>query len=119
GVLIEFGLGAVGLGLLLIGLIPPLWQVLPWTRAAGAEDVPTLLGSLPLPLINANINLVMGLHEPDTQSLITAIMAVTLVAGTGASPTTSGSDDRLEHTTGVPQASASSGGRPNPSYRDG
>ena len=40
GVLVKFGLGAVGVGLLLVGLIPPLWQVLPWTRAPGAEDVP-------------------------------------------------------------------------------
>ena len=34
---------------------------------------------------------------------------------TAASPTTSGSDDTFEVTTGVPQAIASSGGRPKPS----
>jgi len=83
GVLIKFGLGAVGIGLLLVGLLPPLWQVLPWTRAPGAEDVPTQLATLPLPLINASINLVVGLHEPDLSTLIAAIMAVTLVAGMG------------------------------------
>jgi len=32
-----------------------------------------------------------------------------------ASPTTSGSDDAWDVTTGVPQAIASSGGSPNPS----
>jgi MFS family permease len=83
GVLIQFGLGAVGVGMLLVGLIPPLWQVLPWTRAVDAVDVPTQLGAVPLPLINASINLVVGLHEPDMRSLITAIMAVTLIAGMG------------------------------------
>ena len=36
-----------------------------------------------------------------------------------ASPTTSGSDEMREVTTGVPQAIASSGGRPKPSYSDG
>jgi hypothetical protein len=38
---------------------------------------------------------------------------------TAASPTTSGSEDTFEVTTGVPLAMASSGGRPNPSYSDG
>ena len=36
-----------------------------------------------------------------------------------ASPTTSGSEDTLEHITGQPQAMASRGGRPNPSYSEG
>jgi len=35
------------------------------------------------------------------------------------SPTTSGSDEMREVTTGVPQAMASSGGRPKPSYNEG
>ena len=35
------------------------------------------------------------------------------------SPTTSGSDEMREVTTGVPQAMASSGGRPKPSYSEG
>lgn len=34
-------------------------------------------------------------------------------------PTTSGSDDRLETITGVPQAIASRGGNPNPSKKEG
>jgi MFS family permease len=42
-----------------------------------------VLLSLPLPIINASINLVVGLHEPAIRSLIGAIMAVTLVAGMG------------------------------------
>jgi len=36
-----------------------------------------------------------------------------------ASPMTSGSELTFEQTTGVPQAMASKGGKPNPSYSDG
>jgi hypothetical protein len=36
-----------------------------------------------------------------------------------ASPATSGREETFEVTTGVPLAMASSGGSPNPSYRDG
>ena len=38
---------------------------------------------------------------------------------TAPSPTTSGSEETLDTTTGVPLAMASSGGRPNPSYSEG
>src|SRR5215470_5151407 len=38
---------------------------------------------------------------------------------TAASPATSGRDDTLDVTTGVPLAMASSGGSPKPSYSDG
>ncbi len=81
--LIKLGLGAVGVCLLFVGLLPSLWQVLPWTRAAGAPDVPTRLASLPLPVVDASINLVVGLHAPAIHSLVSAVMAVTLVAGMG------------------------------------
>ncbi|HLH22605.1 MAG TPA: MFS transporter [Chloroflexota bacterium] len=55
--LIHYGLGAVGGALLLVGGLPELWEVLPFTQTAAGE---------------ANVH-----------SLMLAVMAVTLVAGVG------------------------------------
>lgn len=41
--LIHFGFAAVGVSLLLVGILPPLWQLVPFTRdAAGAADIASL-----------------------------------------------------------------------------
>jgi MFS family permease len=83
GVLIQIGLGLVGVPLVLVGLLPALWRALPMTAAEGAVDVPTKLVSLPLPLLNASIDLVVGLHEPNLHTLLVAVMVATFFAGLG------------------------------------
>jgi MFS family permease len=55
--LIHYGLAAVGGALLLVGVLPALWAVLPFTQA--------------------------GPGEPNLRTLMVAVMAVTLVAGVG------------------------------------
>jgi MFS family permease len=81
--LVHLGLGAVGAGLLVVGLLPGLWRLLPFTRAAGSEGVPHQVATLQLPLVSGAISVVINTYDPNVQSLVTAIMAVTLVAGLG------------------------------------
>ncbi len=81
--LVRFGLGAVGSGLLLVGLLPGLWRLLPFTRAPDAPEVPHVVAVIPLPLISGAISIVINTHQPHLWSLMAAIMAVTLVAGLG------------------------------------
>ncbi len=55
--LIHYGLAAVGGALLLVGVLPALWDILPFTQTAAGE--------------------------PNLRTLMIAVMAVTLVAGVG------------------------------------
>ena len=82
-VLVHVGLAAVGAGLLLVGLLPGLWRLLPFTRAAGSEEVPHQIATLHLPLVSGAISVVINTHEPNVDTLVAAIMAITLVAGLG------------------------------------
>src|ERR1035441_421956 len=92
--------------------------------ASIAEAAPVVADYLPQrPRPKSNEGRIMRARTSSSSSisLIPRAISKTFSGFTriAASPTTSGSELTLEHTTGVPQAMASSGGNPKPSYLDG
>jgi MFS family permease len=81
--LVRLGVAAVGVSLALVGILPTLWRVLPFTRAEGDLGVPVVLAHIPFPLVEGALNLTIRVYEPDVAGLVRAIMAVTLLAGVG------------------------------------
>lgn len=78
--LIRCGLGVLGVTLALIGTVPVLWQLLPFTRA-GSEPLRVI--ELALPFTQGALGVVVRLYPPDQSSLLLAVGALTLVAGLG------------------------------------
>ena len=78
--LIHTGLGLLGVTLMLIGIVPLVWQLLPITRA-GSE--PQRVIEVGLPFLNGALGVVVRLYPPEQGSLLTAVGVLTLVAGLG------------------------------------
>jgi MFS family permease len=82
--LIQFGEGAVGTALVLVGTLPTLWRLLPFTRTLASSPDPSGQAiTFHVPWVEVVIQIALPAYEPHLPSLLACIMATTFIAGLG------------------------------------